>query len=95
MSFTLVSSQACQVMEVTVRADRSAEQMDVTEFTITVTGATVSHPQNRANFQVPEASGAFCDRGGRLGPHSTEEEFGPPFCQKMVFVAYFNAGVRS
>ena len=69
--------------------------VDVTEFTITATGATVSHPQNQANFQVPESDGQFCDRGGRFGPHSTQEEFGPPFYQKIVFVAYFNAGVRA
>lgn len=69
--------------------------VDVTEFTITRTGATVSHPQGQSNFQVPEASGEFCDRGGRFGPHSTQEEFGPPFYQKIVFVAYFNAGVRA
>jgi hypothetical protein len=69
--------------------------VDVTEFTITATGATVSHPQSQANFQVPESDGEFCDRGGRFGPHSTQEEFGPPFYQKVVFVAYFNAGVRA
>ena len=69
--------------------------VDVTEFPITATGATVSHPQNQANFQVREDSGEFCDVGGRFGPHSTQEEFGPPFYQKIVFVAYFNAGVRA
>ncbi len=69
--------------------------VDVTEFTITATGATVSHPQSQANFQVFNSSGDFCDRGGRFGPHSTNEEFGPPFYQKIVFVAYFDAGVRA
>ncbi|HET9580286.1 MAG TPA: hypothetical protein VFP44_20835, partial [Usitatibacter sp.] len=48
-----------------------------------------------ANFQVPESSGNFCDVGGRFGPHSNNEEFGPPFYQKIVFIAYFNAGVRA
>lgn len=52
-------------------------------------------PQSDANFQVPEAEGDFCARGGRFGPHSTQEEFGPPFYQKIMFVAYFNAGVRA
>src|SRR5258708_5037905 len=47
------------------------------------------------NIQVPEASGEFCDRGGRFGPHATNEEFGPPFYQKIVFISYFNAGVRA
>ena len=56
---------------------------------------TESRPQSQANFQVPESSGDFCSRGGRFGPHSTNEEFGPPFYQKIVVVAYFNAGVRA
>jgi len=58
-------------------------------------GGTGTRPQNQANFQVPESAGAFCERGGRFGPHSTNEELGPPFYQKLVFVAYFNAGVRA
>ncbi len=75
--------------------------VDVTEFTITTAGATtpvgtiVSHPQGQANYQVFDAAGDFCDRGGRFGPHATHEEFGPPFYQKIVFVSYFNAGVRA
>ena len=58
-------------------------------------GGSGIRPQNQANFQVPEADGEFCDRGGRFGPHSTNEEFGPPFYQKILLVAYFNAGVRA
>jgi len=52
-------------------------------------------PQSQANFQVRESAGEFCDRGGRFGPHATNEEFGPPFYQKIVFISYFNAGVRA
>ncbi len=52
-------------------------------------------PQSIATAQVPASEGAFCDRGGRFGPHATNEEFGPPFYQKIVFVSYFNAGVRA
>lgn len=52
-------------------------------------------PMGVANFQVRESSGNFCDVGGRFGPHSTNEEFGAPFYQKIVFIAYFNAGVRA
>src|SRR6266542_3509888 len=75
--------------------------VDVTEFTITTAGATtpvgtiVSHPQGQANYQVFDAAGDFCDRGGRFGPHATHEEFGPLFYQKIVFVSYFNAGLRA
>ena len=52
-------------------------------------------PQSIATAQVPASEGAFCDRGGRFGPHATNEEFGPPFYQKLVFISYFNAGVRA
>jgi hypothetical protein len=51
-------------------------------------------PQSVATAQVPASEGHFCDKGGRFGPHATNEEFGPPFYQKIVFVSYFNAGVR-
>lgn len=66
--------------------------VDVTEDVLDQPGA---RPQSQSNFQVPEAEGDFCSRGGRFGPHSTQEEFGPPFYKKIVFVAYFNAGVRA
>jgi len=67
----------------------------VVEVTENVLGQPGSRPQGQATFQVLEESGEFCDVGGRFGPHSTQEEFGPPFYQKLVFVAYFNAGVRA
>jgi hypothetical protein len=51
-------------------------------------------PQSIATYQVSAASGRFCDRGGRFGPHATNEEFGGPFYQKLVFTSQFNAGVR-
>jgi hypothetical protein len=57
-------------------------------------------PEVMSTFQVAASSGGsgdqnFIDRGGRFGPHATNEEFGPPFYQKVVFVSYFNAGVRA
>jgi hypothetical protein len=52
-------------------------------------------PQVISTAQVPASEGDFCDKGGRFGPHATNEEFGPPFYQKIVFVSYFNAGVRA
>jgi hypothetical protein len=56
---------------------------------------TEGRPQSIATAQVPASEGRFCDRGGRFGPHATNEEFGPPFYKKIVFVSYFNAGVRA
>jgi hypothetical protein len=56
---------------------------------------TESTPFAVANFQVPESSGNFCDRGGRFGPHASSESFTPIYYKKIVFLSYFNAGVRA
>jgi hypothetical protein len=52
-------------------------------------------PFSVATFEVPESSGNFCSRGGRFGPHATSESFAAPFYGKLVFISYFNAGVRA
>src|SRR5262249_36395958 len=51
-------------------------------------------PMVVSNFSVPEASGNFCQRGGRFGAHSSNESMAPVFYKKVVFITYFNAGVR-
>jgi len=60
----------------------------------TVDATDEGRPQSIDTDQVSAASGRFCDRGGRFGPHATNEEFGGPFYQKLVFTSQFNAGVR-
>jgi hypothetical protein len=52
-------------------------------------------PMVVSNFSVPEASGNFCQRGGRFGAHSSNESTAPVFYKKVVFITYFNAGVRA
>ena len=52
-------------------------------------------PFSVSTYQVPESPGEFCKRGGRFGPHSSHESFTPIFHGKLVFLAYFNAGVRA
>jgi len=52
-------------------------------------------PFNVSNFNVPEAGGAFCSRGGRFGSHSPNENQPPMYAKRLVFVAWFNAGVRA
>ncbi|MDG2316038.1 MAG: hypothetical protein P8M36_03890 [Gammaproteobacteria bacterium] len=47
------------------------------------------------NFQVPEESGNFCERGGRFGTHSSNENMTPIYYGKIVFLAYFNGGIRA
>ena len=46
-----------------------------------------------SNFQIPPDD--FCERGGRFGVHSVQESFSPIYHKKMLFVSYFNAGVRA
>jgi hypothetical protein len=48
-----------------------------------------------SNFYVPEASGDFCNRGGRFGAHASNESFTELFYGKLIFVSWFNAGVRA
>lgn len=52
-------------------------------------------PYSVATFEVPESSGNFCGRGGRFGPHATSESFSAPYYGKLIFISYFNAGVRT
>ncbi len=56
---------------------------------------TESKPFNVASFTVPEAKGRFCSRGGRFGSHSSNENQPPMYAKRLVFVAWFNAGVRA
>src|SRR5690349_17201514 len=53
------------------------------------------YPFGVATWTVPEASGNFCDRGGRFGTHSSNENFTPIYYRRIVFIAHFNAGVRA
>ncbi len=52
-------------------------------------------PMMVSNWTVPEASGNFCQRGGRFGAHSSNESMDPVYYKKMAFIAFFNAGVRA
>jgi len=54
-----------------------------------------AHPFNVASWTVPEASGNFCSRGGRFGSHSSNENMTPIYYRRVVFIAFFNAGVRA
>jgi len=54
-----------------------------------------SHPMPVSIFQVP--IGDFCDRGGNFGPHQHAETVNGRlnrFEDKLVWIAYLNAGVR-
>jgi len=50
-------------------------------------------PVGVGTFNVPE--NGFCARGGRFGSHSSNENQAPMYAGKIVFFAWFNAGVRA
>jgi hypothetical protein len=54
-----------------------------------------TRPFNVSSWTVPEASGNFCSRGGRFGSHSSHENFTPIYYNRVMFIAFFNAGVRA
>jgi hypothetical protein len=54
-----------------------------------------TRPIGATTWTVPEASGNFCERGGRFGTHSAQENFTPIYYGRVLFVTYFNAGVRA
>ncbi|MGF6311581.1 hypothetical protein ABIB82_005756 [Bradyrhizobium sp. i1.8.4] len=56
---------------------------------------TEARPMLISSYTVPEASGAFCERGGRFGSHSSNESMAPVYYKKLAFIAFFNAGVRA
>jgi hypothetical protein len=52
-------------------------------------------PLGISTFNVPEASGDFCARGGRFGSHSSNENQPKMYAGRTLFFAWFNAGVRA
>jgi hypothetical protein len=54
-----------------------------------------SRPVGASTWTVPEASGNFCGRGGRFGAHSSQESFTPIYYGRVLFVTFFNAGLRA
>ena len=54
-----------------------------------------SAPVGVSTWTVPEASGNFCGRGGRFGSHSSHENTTPIYYGRVLFVTFFNAGLRA
>ena len=52
-------------------------------------------PFNLSNYQVPESPGGFCKRGGRFGAHASHENQPPMYAKRVMFYAWFNAGLRA
>ncbi len=71
------------------------ECQEIRQLTFLVDITVPSKPFTVSTFEVPERPGDFCRRGGRFGPHSSHESFTSIYYRKLVFLAYFNAGVRA
>jgi hypothetical protein len=71
------------------------ECLEVRQLTFMVDVTNEATPFSVSTFEVPEQPGDFCARGGRFGPHSSNESFTSVFYGRLVFLAYFNAGVRA
>ena len=71
------------------------ECQEIRQLSFMVDVTTERIPYSVATFEVPDATGDFCRRGGRFGPHSSNESFTPVYYGRLVFIAYFNAGVRA
>lgn len=61
-------------------------------FMVDITDET--RPFSVSNYYVPEKPGNFCSRGGRFGAHASHEDMGPIYYKKLVFLSWFNAGLR-
>jgi hypothetical protein len=53
-----------------------------------------NRPMGVETFNVPDASGNFCERGGRFGAHSSHENATPIYYGRLAFITWFNAGLR-
>src|SRR5262249_13024070 len=54
-----------------------------------------NRPMVVSNWTAPQESGNFCQRGERLRAHSANESMAPVYYKKMVFISFFNGGVRA
>jgi len=53
-----------------------------------------TNPIGVESWNVPESSGNFCERGGRFGAHASHENPTPIYYGRLIFVTFFNAGLR-
>ena len=54
-----------------------------------------ARPIGVATWTAPEEKEKFCERGGRFGTHSSNENFTLIYYRRVLFLAHFNAGVRA
>jgi hypothetical protein len=88
-------SERDMVMIVDESLVSECQQAEARQIVWFVDATIEKHPMVVSNFLVPEASGNFCERGGRFGAHSSNESMAPVFFGKIAVVTFFNAGVRA
>ena len=52
-------------------------------------------PKVASTWALDDRIGNFCARPGRVGSHSSNENFTPVYYRRIMFIAHFNAGVRA
>jgi hypothetical protein len=83
------------IMVVNESLVNECQERETRQMVFFVDATVESRPMVVSNFNVPEAMGNFCSRGGRFGAHSSNESTAPVFHQKLAFFTWFNAGVRA
>jgi hypothetical protein len=90
------------LLYVSSEAQKEKCQDDGLNFAGLIDNANPAHPRLISVFPtpVPPADAPykdFCDKGGRFGPHNTNQEIHNPAIEqpgKLIDVAWFNAGLR-
>ena len=54
-----------------------------------------ARPRVASSWALDERSGDYCARPGRVGAHSSQENFTSIYYRRLMFIAHFNAGVRA
>lgn len=52
-------------------------------------------PAVASTWELDDKIGDYCNRPGRVGAHSSHENFTPIYYGRIMFIAHFNAGVRA
>jgi hypothetical protein len=93
--FTPPTNQGMRDFIVTVGETTANECLEARQLVRVVDATFEKNMIPVSSWTVPEASGNFCSRGGRFGTHSTNENMTPIYYGRVIFVAYFNAGIRA
>jgi len=54
-----------------------------------------ARPRVASSWALDDRVGDYCNRPGRIGAHSSHENFTPIYYRRVMFIAHFNAGVRA